>query len=87
MGCDDYPIIGGRYQITGDPVAVQWNAQMAQLFPNADHHGCRQKLRADPAGGRQWAPCDPVQCLGYHCPQCGAATGQYGHRSCAGTLE
>jgi hypothetical protein len=23
-----------------------------------------------------------VLCRGYHCPQCGAATGGYGHREC-----
>lgn len=89
MGCDDYPtlgdgdIIGGRYQIIGAPVAVQWDAQMAQLFPNADHRGCRQRMRADPTDGSgHWAPCDPPQCLGYHCPRCGAATGSFGHRPC-----
>ena len=85
MGCDDYPnlgdgdTIGGRYQTIGGPVAVQWNAQMAQMFPAADHHGCRQEMNHN---GTYWVSFNPPRCHGYHCPNCGAATGSFGHRPC-----
>jgi hypothetical protein len=64
----------------GPVVAVQWCDDMAARFPDADHHGCRQSMR--PVGAR-WMPFDPPLCHGYHCPHCGAPTGQYGHRRCA----
>ena len=67
-----------RYRL-GELLAVQWNDQMAQRFPAADHHGCRQKMR--PINDR-WQPYSPVQCMGYHCNRCGAATNSYGHHAC-----
>ena len=62
-------------------VAVQWNPDMAQRFPNADHTGCRQLMRRLP-DGRTWVPCDPPQCHGWHCNRCGAPTNSYGHHTC-----
>lgn len=77
----DYPlIIGGRYQLIGGPVAIEWNAQLAELFPNADHHGCRQQMYVDETG--HWSPYAPARCIGYHCPKCGAAVGMNGHTVC-----
>lgn len=78
MGCDDYPIIGGRYQILGEPVAVQWDPALAQRFPDADHTGCRQAYHL--SAESNWRPYDPPRCLGYHCPHCGAPVGYTGHR-------
>lgn len=79
MGCDDYPILGNRYQITGGPVAIQWNDALAQQFPDADHNGCLQSMTFD---GDQWHTHNPPLCHGYHCPNCGAACGMIGHRKC-----
>lgn len=75
MGCDDYPILGGRYQMIGDPVAVTWNPELAQQFPHAEHPHCRQQLTI----------AEPVECVDYHCPRCGTATGMYGHQTCTTT--
>lgn len=63
----------------GDIVAVQWYAGMNDLFPNADHTGCRQEMYHD---GEYWRSYDPPRCMGYHCLRCGAATGMFGHRGC-----
>jgi len=71
-------MVAGRYQL-GDMVAVEWNAELAERFPAADHYGCRQELWHN---GTSWQRFNPVLCRGYHCPQCGAATGGYGHREC-----
>jgi len=71
-------IIAGRYQL-GDVVAVEWNPSLAERFPAADHHGCRQEMWHN---GEYWKPFNPVRCGGYHCPHCGAATGSFGHREC-----
>lgn len=80
MGCDDYPVIlGDRYLVDPTPVAVQWNDALAQQFPNADHHGCRQSMRDE---GDRFVPFDPPLCHGYHCPHCGNACGMYGHNNC-----
>ena len=76
MGCEDYQL--GPYRL-GLVVAVQWCDDMAAQFPDADHNGCRQSMR--PVHDR-WQPFDPPLCHGYHCPHCGTATGQYGHRGC-----
>lgn len=83
MGCDDYPLIDGRYQILGDPVAVEWNPGLAQQFPNAEHHGCRQVYHLDRDG--EWAAYNPPRCVGYHCPRCGTPVGLTGHRNCDGS--
>lgn len=77
MGCDDY-LLGGRY-LLGDPVAVEWNGELAQRFPDADHHGCRQEMWHD---GQHWRRHTPIRCHGYHCPRCGQACGSNGHRDC-----
>ena len=76
-------ILGGRYQI-GDAVAVEWNPEMAQRFPDADHHGCRQLFHLE---GEHWAPHDPPRCVGWHCPNCGAATGSFGHSECSAVAQ
>lgn len=81
MGCDDYPIIAGRYQTVGEPVAVQWNPDLEQRFPRADHHGCLQSMTFD-AETDTWRRHEPPICHGYHCPRCGAAVGSMGHRTC-----
>ncbi|MGV7669123.1 hypothetical protein PJN91_17270 [Mycobacterium kansasii] len=60
-------IIGGRYQIT-ELLAVAWNPEMTQRFPNADHSECR----LDSAG----------RCTGWHCNRCGKPTNSYGHHQC-----
>lgn len=66
-----------RYEL-GDVVAVQWNRDLATLFPRAPHHGCRQMMRAD---GDRWVPFDPPRCADYHCPRCGAPCNMMGaHR-------
>lgn len=87
MGCDDYLLpdylLAGRYLI-GPPVAVEWNAQLAQQFPGADHHGCRQELWHD---GQIWRRHEPPRCHGYHCPNCGAPCGSNGHRNCTTTRK
>jgi len=66
------------YQL-GELLAVGWNPEMADRFPNADHCGCRQEMRqlVD-----RWVPHVPARCVGYHCNRCGAATNSYGHHSC-----
>lgn len=80
MGCDDYPIIGEHYEIIGDgPIAIGWNPQLAELFPNADHVGCRQQMWVD---GDHWQPFDPPKCVDYHCPRCGTACNVFGHHNC-----
>lgn len=75
MGCDDYPLLAGQYQL-GDMVAVQWNPDLADRFPDADHRGCRQSMRE--VNGLL-KPFYPALCHGYHCPRCGAPTNMYGH--------
>jgi len=60
-------------------VAVQWNSEMAEQFPDAEHHYCRQEMFHT---GKRWMGFTPAHCLGYHCPRCGAATNSYGHRDC-----
>lgn len=60
-------------------VAVTWNDEMAQRFPNADHHGCRQEMFHN---GTHWESYSPARCRGYHCNRCGAATGSFGHTDC-----
>ena len=70
--------LAGRYKL-GDVVAVEWNPALAEQFPVADHHGCRQELWHD---GDTWQRFDPVRCHGFHCNRCGAATNSYGHHNC-----
>lgn len=77
-----------RYRL-GELLAVQWNDDMAQRFPNADHHGCRQLMRQGPLiqgpfeePYRDWVPFDPPRCSGYHCNRCGAPTNMFGHHDC-----
>lgn len=67
-----------RYQL-GDVVAVEWTAEMAEQFPEADHHGCRQEMWHN---GQYWRSYDPPRCHGYHCPKCGAPCGYNGHTHC-----
>jgi len=63
-------------------VAVQWNPELAEQFPDASHVGCRQITeRRD---GR-WQPSIPPRCLGWHCPRCGEGTGSFGHNDCPAT--
>lgn len=73
-------LIGGKWKLT-ELLAVQWNPEMAQRFPNAEHAGCRQEMRPtdSPAG---FEPYDPVRCVGWHCDRCGQATNSYGHHNC-----
>lgn len=73
-------IIGGRYQIVGGPVAVQWNEELAKQFPKAEHYGCRILYHIDGSG--HWRPLEPTACVGYHCPHCGEACGYTGHTEC-----
>lgn len=82
MGCDDYPLIAGRYQIIGGPVAVQWNPNLEEQFPDAEHRRCRQSMIQD--GGR-WKAHTPPICHDWHCPRCGAPTGMTGHQTCTTT--
>jgi hypothetical protein len=63
----------------GDVIAVQWNPELAELFPNADHTGCRQEMRHD---GTSWFPYNPVRCFGWHCNRCGKPTNIMGHHDC-----
>ncbi len=67
-----------RYTL-GELMAVTWNAEMAQRFPNADHRGCRQEGYLD---GNEWKPYNPVRCAGWHCNRCGAPTNGFGHHDC-----
>ncbi|AMS02012.1 hypothetical protein SEA_TAPIOCA_64 [Mycobacterium phage Tapioca] len=67
-----------RYEFT-ELLAVAWNDEMAQRFPNANHTKCRQEMRHD---GTSWIPHDPPRCHGWHCNRCGAATNSYGHHNC-----
>lgn len=67
-----------RYRID-ELLAVGWCDEMAQRFPNADHHGCRQEMWHD---GHRWHPYSPAHCVGYHCNRCGAATNSFGHHNC-----
>lgn len=60
-------------------VAVQWNPEMAQRFPNVEHTFCRQEFAQQ--GGR-WVPMDPPRCMGWHCNRCGAPTNAWGHHDC-----
>lgn len=80
MGCDDYPILGGRYKL-GAILAVQWNTELAQQFPHIDHTRCRQQMWADERSGR-WQPFDPAECVDYHCPHCGQPCNSLGHHNC-----
>ena len=67
-----------RYQL-GEILCSQWNDEMAQRFPKADHHGCRQEMRQV---NDRWQPHHPARCRGYHCNRCGAPTNSYGHHDC-----
>jgi hypothetical protein len=71
-------IIGGKWEAV-ELLAVMWSSEMAERFPNADHSGCRQELRATDAG---FEPFDPPRCFGWHCNRCGRATNCYGHHNC-----
>lgn len=64
-------LIGGKWKLT-ELLAVQWNPEMEQRFPNAEHHFCRQEMR----------PGEPMHCIGWHCNRCGQATNSYGHHDC-----
>ncbi|TXH16446.1 MAG: hypothetical protein E6R06_31085 [Mycobacterium sp.] len=64
--------LGGRFEL-GELLAVEWNADMAQRFPNADHNGCR--VQVDTEG-------QVVACHDWHCNRCGAPTNSYGHHEC-----
>ena len=64
-----------RYKL-GDVVAVQWNPELAEQFPNARHTGCRQQCWHD---GEQWREYHPARCMGYHCPKCGEPTNMMGN--------
>ncbi len=65
-------IIDGKWELV-ELLAVMWNPEMAQRFPNAEHHFCRQEMRHDETAPR---------CVGWHCNRCGAATNSYGHHKC-----
>ena len=69
-----------RYEL-GPVVAVQWNNELADRFPNADHTGCRQSLRHITELG-VWEPFTPALCHDYHCPNCGNPCNYTGHRQC-----
>lgn len=71
-------IVNGKWEIQ-ELLAVTWNDEMAQRFPNAEHHFCRQEMRPTEDG---FAPFDPPHCVGWHCNRCGAATNSYGHHNC-----
>jgi hypothetical protein len=75
--------IENRYQI-GELLAAQWNDEMAQRFPNAEHRGCRQEMREVID---RWQPYDPPRCRGYHCNRCGAQTNSFGHHNCPDRTE
>lgn len=59
-----------RFQFV-ELVAVQWNDDMAQRFPNMNHAMCRQY---DDGNG--------LRCMGWHCNRCGVPTNMYGHHNC-----
>ncbi len=75
---EEITLHGHSYRLL-NTVAVQWCPEMAKQFPNADHGGCRQELWHN---GEHWERFTPPRCHGYHCPECGEATGSYGHRAC-----
>ena len=58
----------GKYRV-GELLAVGWNDEMAERFPNAGHICCR----IDGRTGR---------CVGLHCNRCGAATDAQGGHNC-----
>jgi hypothetical protein len=64
-------ILGGRWKF-GELLAVTWNDEMDQRFPDASHDGCRMDCR-DP---------DRPVCAGWHCNRCGAPTNAWGHHDC-----
>ena len=68
------------YQL-GELLAVEWNDEMAQRFPDVDHTMCRQELW-NQNDGLGWRPFDPPHCRGWHCNRCGAPTNSYGHHVC-----
>lgn len=72
MSLDDYQL--------ADLVAVQWCPELAAQFPDADHAGCRVRHVINANG--TWQPAEPVDCQGWHCPNCGAATNLMGHHTC-----
>lgn len=72
-------MIGDRYEL-GPIIAVQWNPQLAQQFPNIDHNGCLQSMKMNSLG--KWVSFDPPLCHGWHCPNCGQPCGSNGHRRC-----
>lgn len=63
----------GRWEVA-ELVAVMWNDDMAQRFPNANHAFCRVQM--DLATG------DVLRCVGWHCNRCGVATSCQGHHAC-----
>ncbi|WPH57705.1 hypothetical protein [Mycobacterium phage WXIN] len=71
-------ILGNRWEL-GELIAVSWNDEMAERFPNADHTSCRQELHHD---GNDWQPFSPVRCHGPHCNRCGAPTDCQGGHNC-----
>lgn len=72
------PILDGRWRLD-ELLAVEWNPELAQRFPNADHTGCRQDCWHDTV---QWRPYDPPRCRDWHCHRCGRATNSMGHHEC-----
>lgn len=62
----------GKYTL-GELLAVGWDAEMAQRFPNADHTCCR--VQVDRHG-------NVVRCAGLHCNRCGQSTDCQGGHDC-----
>ena len=67
-----------RYELL-DVIAIQWNPQLAEQFPDADHFNCRQQMQ--PVNDR-WVPFTPAKCVGYHCHLCGSPCNVMGHHNC-----
>lgn len=67
------------YQL-GQTLAVQWNPELADLFPDADHTGCRQLHTVSDDG--RWVATVPARCLDWHCPLCGQPCNIMGHHTC-----
>jgi len=68
----------GKWTV-GELLAVRWDDEMAQRFPNANHALCRQEMERRADGMH---PFDPPHCIGWHCNRCGATTGDQGHHYC-----
>lgn len=72
-GYDDYEL--------QEIIAVQWNNQLAQRFPNTSHHDCRQSMIFNHIKDK-WEPFNPPLCHDWHCQLCGKPCNVMGHHQC-----